>query len=226
MSKNSNHIVMSSCFYSPPSSCFNILTYIHTISVPCARLSWTCWRNDIDGLVHERRNSIANALELHLSCTNPLISSANTCPYFLGKKEVEEEDKLMHRGLTIMSWSFKVLFVPLPNYCLHFFSCCYYASCGLHFLIHGCCMEEMAVYPWGVKTSLPAGYSQQIIWRENIPDTLQLACVTCFYSCLIFNQYPWSVVFLVWLFLKNVYNQKFHYICVYFMLNHCCFLIP
>ena len=28
---------------------------------------------DIDGLVHERRNSIANALELRLSCTNPLI---------------------------------------------------------------------------------------------------------------------------------------------------------
>ena len=28
----------------------------------------------IDGLVQERRNSIANALELHLSCTNPWIS--------------------------------------------------------------------------------------------------------------------------------------------------------
>ena len=27
----------------------------------------------IDGLVQERRNSIANALELHLSCTNPSI---------------------------------------------------------------------------------------------------------------------------------------------------------
>ena len=27
----------------------------------------------IDGLVQERRNSIANALELHLSCTKPLI---------------------------------------------------------------------------------------------------------------------------------------------------------
>ena len=29
----------------------------------------------IDGLVQERRNSIANALELHLSCTNPSICS-------------------------------------------------------------------------------------------------------------------------------------------------------
>ena len=27
----------------------------------------------MDGLVQERRNSIANALELRLSCTNPLI---------------------------------------------------------------------------------------------------------------------------------------------------------
>ena len=29
--------------------------------------------HNVDGLVQERRNSIANALELHLSCTNPLI---------------------------------------------------------------------------------------------------------------------------------------------------------
>ena len=34
------------------------------------------WKNQtyIDGLVQERRNSIANALELRLSCTNPWIS--------------------------------------------------------------------------------------------------------------------------------------------------------
>ena len=30
---------------------------------------------DIHGLVQERRNSIANALELRLSCTNPSIWS-------------------------------------------------------------------------------------------------------------------------------------------------------
>ena len=36
--------------------------------------SYTCnWVNNIDGLVQERRNSIANELELHLSCTSPLI---------------------------------------------------------------------------------------------------------------------------------------------------------
>ena len=28
-------------------------------------------RGQVNGLVQERRNSIANALELHLSCTNP-----------------------------------------------------------------------------------------------------------------------------------------------------------
>ena len=33
-----------------------------------------CWGH-IDGLVQERRNSIANALEFSLSCTNPSISS-------------------------------------------------------------------------------------------------------------------------------------------------------
>ena len=32
---------------------------------------------DFDGLVQERRNSIANALELHLSCTIPPTSSTN-----------------------------------------------------------------------------------------------------------------------------------------------------
>ena len=31
------------------------------------------WQPHIDGSVQERRNSIANALELHLSFTNPLI---------------------------------------------------------------------------------------------------------------------------------------------------------
>ena len=30
----------------------------------------------IDGLVQERRNSSALAMELHISCTNPLISAA------------------------------------------------------------------------------------------------------------------------------------------------------
>ena len=33
----------------------------------------------LDGLVQERHNFIANTLELHLSCTNPLILSL-TCP--------------------------------------------------------------------------------------------------------------------------------------------------
>ena len=40
--------------------------------------SGTC-RSHIDGLVQERRNSTANALELRLSCTNPSISR---CPIF------------------------------------------------------------------------------------------------------------------------------------------------
>ena len=36
--------------------------------------------NYVDGLVQERRNSIANALELRLSCTNLLICST-TCKF-------------------------------------------------------------------------------------------------------------------------------------------------
>ena len=40
-------------------------------------------RNDIDGLVQERRNSIANALELRLSCTKPSITNTNGYICFL-----------------------------------------------------------------------------------------------------------------------------------------------
>ena len=36
-------------------------------------ISWGILHTFIDGLVQERRNSIANALELRLSCINPLI---------------------------------------------------------------------------------------------------------------------------------------------------------
>ena len=36
-------------------------------------MPWCSGDNNIDGLVQERRSSIANALELHLSCTNPSI---------------------------------------------------------------------------------------------------------------------------------------------------------
>ena len=35
--------------------------------------------NDIDGLLQERRNSIADALELRLSCTNLSICSMILC---------------------------------------------------------------------------------------------------------------------------------------------------
>ena len=51
--------------------CYSTMSYPqishnrHTIACP--------WGQDIDGLMQERCNSIANTLELHLSCTNPLI---------------------------------------------------------------------------------------------------------------------------------------------------------
>ena len=39
----------------------------------CLNQWWLILLNHIDGFVQERHNSIANALELHLSCTNPSI---------------------------------------------------------------------------------------------------------------------------------------------------------
>ena len=40
---------------------------------------WMQWKHNFDGLMQERCNSIANALELHLSCTNPLIYCKLNC---------------------------------------------------------------------------------------------------------------------------------------------------
>ena len=44
----------------------------------------------IDGLVHERRNPIANALELRLSCINPSTYALNICNYDLAKSMATE----------------------------------------------------------------------------------------------------------------------------------------
>ena len=57
------------------------------IQQQCLNLTWNTYTNifdaHIDGLVQERRNSIANTLELRLSCTNSLrhmLFFSNTCP--------------------------------------------------------------------------------------------------------------------------------------------------
>ena len=46
----------------------------------------------IDGLVQERRNSSANALQLRLSCTNPVISADQ----LLVKQLVQANTKALH----------------------------------------------------------------------------------------------------------------------------------
>ena len=51
---------------------------IHTVSWQYDIVSPLSTTGDIDGLVQERRNSSANALELRLSCTNPSISLSCT----------------------------------------------------------------------------------------------------------------------------------------------------
>ena len=60
----------------------------------------SCWNNEvfefevqhINGLVQERRNSIANALELHLSCTNPSIQSVFNINMFYNKRKSHSSD--------------------------------------------------------------------------------------------------------------------------------------
>ena len=50
------------------------------------RISYSWWCHEIDGLVQERRNSSALAMELRLSCTNPLKWKhfAHHCPFVRG----------------------------------------------------------------------------------------------------------------------------------------------
>ena len=45
----------------------------------CPKTMVACLQTHIDGLMQERRNSVANALELRLSCTNPSIWAKHKC---------------------------------------------------------------------------------------------------------------------------------------------------
>ena len=49
----------------------NHVTYSSILKNWDVACGWNCSSWKIDGLMQERRNSIANALELHLSCTKP-----------------------------------------------------------------------------------------------------------------------------------------------------------
>ena len=51
--------------------------------------SWNNTRYDIDGLVQERRNSSALAMELRLSCTNPSVWSAFALPCWLISEDIQ-----------------------------------------------------------------------------------------------------------------------------------------
>ena len=80
---------------------------------------YRCMRNHIDGLVQERRNSIANALELRLSCTNlsiyasvnwiiigscngllPVQHQAVSCPY----SDVLSNESVIHSSDLCKQW--------------------------------------------------------------------------------------------------------------------------
>ena len=67
------HISYQLIWLSTHNICVNHDWNIHLLTPqppPHTHKSWL----DIAGIVQERRNSVANALELHLSCTNPAIS--------------------------------------------------------------------------------------------------------------------------------------------------------
>ena len=65
--------VPSQCWEMAVNENYSYIFMLPQINPACYRLKLFQQRKYIDGLVQERRNSIANALELRLSCTNPLI---------------------------------------------------------------------------------------------------------------------------------------------------------
>ena len=89
---------------------WNMIAWYLTITYKHLGANWS--RHEINGLGQERHNSIANALELRLSCTNPL-----RCDYwnlFMALKEDNMTSKLngskSERHFTVlMSHSFNVV---------------------------------------------------------------------------------------------------------------------
>ena len=71
-------------------NCHNFI-WLDSIGLP-----WTIliWKSDIDGLVQEWSNFIANALELHLSCINPsnYRKTSNIRCTLVGNKIVDHSD--------------------------------------------------------------------------------------------------------------------------------------
>ena len=106
----------------------------------------------IDGLMQERRNSIANALELSLSCTNPLTY------------KLAQSVELLEIGNTMMLWwhryNVHILVPPsLARFVLSCHVCMSTASCQPH-LSCGCMEMDLSImviwaWPknWGFATS-------------------------------------------------------------------------
>ena len=69
----------------------------------------------IDGLMQERRNSSALAMELHLSCTNPSIY-ARFQPMHLLWEHLCSANTLRWPMITHTIYSYQIPFIPSQNY--------------------------------------------------------------------------------------------------------------
>ena len=78
--KSETTIIGCSTFISPG---LNELIYARNVCVPRCESSLSTYIDEVEVWMQERRNSIANALELRLSCTNPMIyNMALICNWF------------------------------------------------------------------------------------------------------------------------------------------------
>ena len=89
-----------------PHQAFNSLA----VAAYCMSLSARAY---IDGLMQERRNSIANALELCLPCTNPLISSG---PLFTDKNSILKFMRVNKNFLTLILIGWQHNWLPIRSH--------------------------------------------------------------------------------------------------------------
>ena len=113
----------------------------------------------IDGLVQERRNSIANALELRLSCTNPSIwPSSVLCEEHYTMVKTSHFPWYVLKG----NWGWKCNGV-MPLWCQPF---TYIMPCYSH------CMN------WYLAECCGCSFNWEIFWHIRVIDILSISCGT------------------------------------------------
>ena len=148
--------------------------------------AWDYWivliLDDIDGLMQERRKSIANALELHLTCTKPSIwficilyhclTSICTCRWHIPERQKWTPKSRVHPKNYACGWPYVWFCCPLPTE----LRVAYMNVCSLFFFIHssvcpsGChtlwfpCISGQTAHRIDLKLGEYIHYGHPLVW--------------------------------------------------------------